>query len=117
MSEITNVIKTSSYRTHTSPQFQENNIQRTEHKQEAPEGAYPSATPEELASLVAGANRFFQVTHTHLSFQLHEGLNEYYVEIRDSETDEVLKEVPSKKFLDMVEKLQELAGLVIDEKI
>jgi flagellar protein FlaG len=72
---------------------------------------------EELSKLVDGANQFFNFTRTHLQFQLHESLNQYYVEVRNTETNEVIKEVPSKKFLDMVAKLQELAGLLVDEKI
>lgn len=70
-----------------------------------------------LQEVVEGVNQFFNTTKTHLHFELHEGLNKYYVEIRNSLTNEVIKEIPSKKFLDMVAKLQELAGLVIDEKI
>jgi flagellar protein FlaG len=72
---------------------------------------------EELGELVKGANQFFKTSRTHIQFHIHESLNSFYVEIRDSETNEVIKEVPSKKFLDMVAKFQELAGFLVDEKI
>jgi flagellar protein FlaG len=74
-------------------------------------------TPKQMKELVQGANKFFESTKTHLQFHLHETLNSHYVEIRNSETNEVIKEIPSKKFLDMVAKFQELAGLIVDEKI
>jgi flagellar protein FlaG len=74
-------------------------------------------TPEQIKEMVSGANQFFKITRTHLQFHLHEDLNRHYVEIRNTETNEVIKEVPSKKFLDMVAKLLELAGLLIDEKV
>jgi flagellar protein FlaG len=72
---------------------------------------------EQVKEMIDGANEFFSATRTHLNFQLHEGLDKYYVEIRNSVTDELVKEIPPKKFLDMVAKFQELAGLVVDEKI
>jgi flagellar protein FlaG len=75
------------------------------------------ASPEQIGAMIDGANQFFKVTKTHLQFHLHESLNRHYVEIRNSDTNEVIKEIPSKKFLDMVAKLQELAGLIVDEKI
>ncbi|GAA0368145.1 flagellar protein FlaG [Bacillus horti] len=73
--------------------------------------------PQNIGEMIKGANHFFKSTNTHVQFHLHEGLNTYYVEIRNSETNEVIKEVPPKKFLDIVEKLQELAGILIDERI
>lgn len=72
---------------------------------------------EQVKEMIDGANEFFTATRTHLNFQLHEGLNKYYVEIRNSVTDELVKEIPPKKFLDMIAKFQELAGLIVDEKI
>jgi flagellar protein FlaG len=74
-------------------------------------------SPQQIKAMVDGANQFFKMTKTHLQFHLHERLNSHYVEIRNSETNEVIREIPSKKFLDMVAKLQELAGLIVDEKI
>jgi flagellar protein FlaG len=74
-------------------------------------------SPQQIETMVDGANQFFKMTKTHLQFHLHERLNSHYVEIRNSETNEVIREIPSKKFLDMVAKLQELAGLIVDEKI
>ncbi|WP_025028342.1 flagellar protein FlaG [Caldalkalibacillus mannanilyticus] len=72
---------------------------------------------QELKDAIQGANQFFEMTQTHLHFQLHEATNKYYVQVKNTETDEIIKEVPSKKFLDMIHKFQELAGLLVDEKI
>jgi flagellar protein FlaG len=93
----------------------------TNHKSEAdaPQNTptEKKVSPEQIEAMVDGANQFFKMTKTHLQFHLYESLNSHYVEIRNSETNEVIREVPSKKFLDMVAKLQELAGLIVDEKI
>lgn len=97
-------------------------IQKSEEKeivinQKASNSSEKSVQAGDLEKLVEGANKFFQLTTTHLHFQLHEELNKYYVQVKNSDTNEVIKEIPSKKFLDMVSKLQELAGLIVDEKI
>ena len=36
--------------------------------------------------------------------------------IKDKETDEVIKEIPSEKALKMLEKAWEIAGILVDEK-
>lgn len=74
-------------------------------------------TPQQIAEVIDGANHFFNTINTHVQFHIHEELNTFYVEIRNSSNNEVIREVPPKKFLDMMAKLQELAGIIIDEKV
>ena len=62
-------------------------------------------------------NTCLEPTKTSLKFQLHDKLNEYYVQIIDTETDEVIKEIPSKKFLDRYAATTELLGFMVDQKI
>jgi flagellar protein FlaG len=38
------------------------------------------------------------------------------VKVIDNETNEIIKEIPSEKMLDMVAKIEEMIGLIIDEK-
>jgi len=38
------------------------------------------------------------------------------VKVLDSETNEVIREIPPEKILDMVAKMWELAGLIVDER-
>lgn len=72
---------------------------------------------EEIETVVNSLNDFLQPTHTSLKFQLHDKLNEYYVTIVDDETKEVVKEIPSKKLLDMHAAMAEYLGLLVDKKI
>ncbi|WP_134683511.1 flagellar protein FlaG [Brevibacillus migulae] len=71
---------------------------------------------EELQKSIEGLNKWLQLQSTHLKFFLHEGLNEYYVQVINDETNEVVREIPSKKVLDMVKHIQDTLGLIIDEK-
>jgi flagellar protein FlaG len=72
---------------------------------------------EKLEKSVKGMNDFLSASNTHLKFQYHEKLKEYYVTIVDGKTDEVVKEIPSKKLLDMFAAMNEYTGLMVDKKI
>lgn len=62
-------------------------------------------------------NKFLQSTDSHLRFEFHEELNEYYVTIVNSDTDEVIREIPSKKLMDVHAAMKEFVGLLVDQKI
>lgn len=49
-------------------------------------------------------------------FGIHEGTNRVTIKIVDKETKEVIKELPPEKTLDMIAKVWELAGIMVDEK-
>lgn len=56
------------------------------------------------------------IRHTQCSFKYHEETNRISITVTDSDTDEVIKEIPPEKALDMLAKAWELAGLMVDEK-
>ena len=74
-------------------------------------------TKKMVEDKVDGMNEFLEPTKTAVKFQLHEVLNEYYVQVVDSVTNEVLKEIPNKKFLDIYASMTELMGIIVDEKL
>lgn len=82
----------------------------SENKQEFIQG-------EDLEKVVKSLNDFLQPVNTHLKFELHEDLNEYYVTVVDNQTNEVLKEIPSKKLLDIYAKMADYMGILFDKKI
>lgn len=49
-------------------------------------------------------------------FGIHEETNRVTIKIVDKETKEVIKEVPPEKTLDMIAKVWEIAGILVDEK-
>ncbi|RNF38774.1 flagellar protein FlaG [Planococcus salinus] len=79
--------------------------------------AQEQVTKEVLEHKVDGMNDFLEPTSTAVKFQLHEELNEYYIQVVDTKTDEVLKEIPNRKFLDMYASMTELMGMIVDEKL
>ncbi|WP_042222455.1 flagellar protein FlaG [Oceanobacillus manasiensis] len=62
-------------------------------------------------------NELMKPLRTNLKFELHDKLEKYYVSVVDSETNEVIKEIPPKKFLDMYANMAEFMGILIDKKI
>ncbi|MGG0644211.1 flagellar protein FlaG [Sporosarcina gallistercoris] len=67
--------------------------------------------------VTAGLNQFLESVDTQLRFKMHDELHEYYVTIVDSKTDEVIREIPSKKLMDMHAEMKKFLGLLIDRKI
>ncbi len=50
-------------------------------------------------------------------FGIHDATNRVTIKIIDKDTKEVLKEYPPEKTLDMIAKVWEVAGLLVDEKL
>jgi flagellar protein FlaG len=72
---------------------------------------------EKLEEVVKGLNEFLQPSHTLLRFKLHDELQEYYVQIINERTNEVIREIPPKKLLDIYAAMMEFVGLIVDKKI
>lgn len=73
---------------------------------------------ERIQSAVEDLNKQVkqQMHNTKLSFQYHDETNRISITVTDSDTDEVIREIPAEKALDMLAKAWEMAGLLVDEK-
>lgn len=71
----------------------------------------------ELEQAVDTMNELLENTHKASKFVLHDGLNKYYVRLVDTETEEVIKEIPPERLLDALYEMQKLAGMIVDEKV
>jgi flagellar protein FlaG len=71
----------------------------------------------EVIKSIESANEKIQIYNTRLQFSIHEKTKEIMVKIVNMENNEVIKEIPPEKILDMVAKLWELAGIIVDEKV
>ncbi|TQR17402.1 flagellar protein FlaG [Psychrobacillus vulpis] len=72
---------------------------------------------EKARKMTESMNKFLETTNTELRFEFHKELKEYYVTLVDSKTHEVVKEVPSKKLMDMYAAMKDFVGFFVDEKI
>ena len=52
-----------------------------------------------------------------LNFTQHEGTGRTMVRITNRDTDEVIREIPVKQVLDLAAKIEEMVGILFDEKV
>lgn len=72
---------------------------------------------QDVKDTVEKINEFIDPLQTNLRFVYHEDLNEYYVTVINPVTDEVVREIPPKKILDMYAAMNNIVGIVVDESI
>ncbi|HHW32022.1 MAG TPA: flagellar protein FlaG [Clostridiaceae bacterium] len=69
-----------------------------------------------LISAIEKANKALTGSTRYFERSVHEKTKDIIVKVIDSETDEVVREIPPEKILDLVSRLLELAGLIVDER-
>lgn len=74
------------------------------------------AMPDQLKKAIAEMNKKINNSNEEAIFGVHEQTNRVMIKIIDRETKEVVKEFPPEKTLDMIAKLWEMAGILVDEK-
>ncbi|WIF93902.1 flagellar protein FlaG [Caminicella sporogenes] len=62
------------------------------------------------------ANKELEVVNRKIEYEVHEVTKTIIFRIRDTVTNEIIKEIPPKKIQDMIAKMWELAGLFVDER-
>jgi flagellar protein FlaG len=73
---------------------------------------------KELRNAVDKLNKFLEDNKTHAEYEYHDKLrNDLMIKIIDDKTGDVIREVPPKKILDMVAKMLEIVGVLIDKKV
>ncbi len=76
------------------------------------------ATERQIEKAVSQANqRISRQENTNCEFSVHKGTNRVSIRIVDSDTQEVIREIPPEKSLDMLQKMWELAGILVDKKL
>ena len=86
-------------------------------------GAEASAKKEEeqtISSKIKDAidkvNEKIVPSKTRCEFAYHEDTNRISIKVIDQATEETIKEIPAEETLDMLSKIWELAGLLVDER-
>lgn len=69
---------------------------------------------ETIKKMVDQLNK--KMNNSEAIFGIHEKTNRVTIKIVDKETKEVVKEFPPEKTLDMIAKVWEMAGILVDEK-
>lgn len=72
---------------------------------------------KDLGKIIEGMNKLLEPSNTSLEFKLHDETHSYYAVLVDSNTKEIVREIPSKKLLDFYAAMEEFLGLMFDKKI
>ena len=72
-------------------------------------------TNEQIKKAVEKLNKSI-MAHSEAVFGIHEATNRVTIKIVDKDTKEVIRELPPEKTLDMIAKVWEMAGILVDEK-
>ncbi len=77
----------------------------------------PSFDREALGRHVEKLNRTLRIFDKHLAFDIHEETERVMVEVIDLETEEVLREIPPEEILNIVARIDQMVGVIVDERI
>lgn len=72
---------------------------------------------EDIIGVIEKANKEFIAYDRRFEFSIHDVTKQIMVKIIDVNTDEVIRELPPEKVLDMVAAIWEVAGILVDRKI
>ncbi|SET23239.1 flagellar protein FlaG [[Clostridium] polysaccharolyticum] len=76
-----------------------------------------SADNRKIKDAIDKMNADMRFKRTGCEFTYHEECNRVSIKLYDVTTKEVIREIPSEDTIKMLEKLNEIAGLMIDEKM
>ncbi len=75
-----------------------------------------SISEKVVINAIEKANKAIMGANTRFEFSIHEKTKEIMVKVVDVDTREVIREIPPEKILDMVAKMWEMAGIIVDER-
>lgn len=71
---------------------------------------------KEIKIAVSKINKILEGEGTHIQYERHDFFKQMIIRVIDNKTNEVIEEIPSKKILDVVAKMCEMAGILVDKK-
>ncbi|MFL2100362.1 flagellar protein FlaG [Desemzia sp. FAM 23989] len=73
-------------------------------------------TMEQLEKAVNKANEHILGVNTQFQYRIHEGTDRIMVKLIDTKSQDVIREIPPEKMLDLVAEIWKRVGLVIDNR-
>lgn len=73
-------------------------------------------TLDEVKKAVDELNKLFKDKSTYVEYEVYGKSKSITIKILDNKTKEIVKEIPPRKLIDMVDKFCELAGIFVDKR-
>ena len=91
------------------------------HTDNSPDGNHSATYMAEIAAqnamrIQSAVKRANTMSRTSCQFQYHEETNRVSIKVIDKDTEEVIREIPSEEALELIQKMWEMAGILVDEK-
>ena len=76
-------------------------------------------TQEEMEKEIENLNKVSEMLNLNrqLQFSVHENTGRIVVKVLNSENNEVIRQIPEQKFLDVISKFREIMGLIVDDEV
>lgn len=87
----------------------------SEPQMEEQSGREIAVTEDQVIAAIEQANQKFEVYDTRLEFSIHEKTRQIMIKVMKEE--QVIREIPPEKILDMVARFMEMAGILVDEQV
>ncbi|WP_080873268.1 flagellar protein FlaG [Oceanobacillus timonensis] len=71
----------------------------------------------QVEQVIEKMNDFLKPVRRNIKFEMHEKLEKYYVTVVDADKEEVIREIPPKKMLDMYAEMADFMGLLVNKRI
>lgn len=95
-------------------------MQRNVNLSKDEQNLYPGSrgiNQEDLVTATDNANKKIKDLKLNVELSYYKDTNQLIIKFVDSETKEIVKEYPPEKYLDMIQSLIDLAGLVVNKKV
>lgn len=96
--------------------YQSGEIDITEHAKQNVERGGREASSEEIDKMLQMLNKTGSSIDNRLSFEYNDKTRHLVMRITDPETQEVVRQIPSKEVLHLLENLHDMIGMFIDDK-
>lgn len=77
---------------------------------------HTNISEDQIKDALEKANKQMRPHRTRFEFNYHEETKRVSITVIDKETSEVIREIPPEQALEMLEKLWEIAGFLVDER-
>ena len=109
-SESRHLVARTSKQPDTVPEVREAVVQQDDAREASPPGS--------VATAVSQLNKQLQEVHSNLQFSIHEASGRVVVKVIDTQTDEVIRQIPDEAILALAENIENLSsGRVLDERV
>jgi flagellar protein FlaG len=81
------------------------------------EQAAPVANAAEIDAQLRALEKTFLAFNHRVKLSVNEEIDQVIIKVVDSETDKVIKEIPAQEIQNLIAKIKQAIGLLVDEKI